>query len=351
MNSKSTIFNSIRYFACLSTAVVFTLLGSNRLWAQKVEKTAPAGKGIYEAVFNSQDGHLYVTGAGTKNQPGGALYKINPQNLAMLDSIELTENPPFGIGINTKTQVVYTSNTRSNSVSAIDLKTGKLIALIKEQGEEKAHTREVLVDEENNLVYVSVVGKPSKIWVIDGKKNALSHVIENTGQITTGISFAGSNDTLYVTNMGDNEIGIIDLKARKLINSFPSGGESPVNLTSDGQRLFVTNQKSGTLTVLTKEGKLLKSIATGAGALGIAFDATNNRLYSANRMTGTTTIIDAGTYKVLADLPTGSHPNHVKIDPQTGAVYVLNKTKGGKPVNGEPIATDPNGDTVTKISL
>src|SRR5690606_4909860 len=173
--------------------------------AQQVEKSAPAGRGVYEAVINQQDGFLYVTGAGSRTSPGGALYKIDRTDLSIVDSISLTENPPFGIGINNKTQTVYTTNTRTNSVSAVDLKSGKLIATFNHGGE-KSHTREVLVDEDNNTVYVSDVGDPSSIWVIDGKTNKFSHLIENLGKTLTGMAFAGSKDKIYVTIMGDNSV-------------------------------------------------------------------------------------------------------------------------------------------------
>src|SRR5690606_38724296 len=136
----------------------------------------------------------------------------------------------------------------------------------------------------------------------------------------------------------------------KIEKTFRSGGESPVNIVSDGTRLFVTNQKSGTLTVLDAEGQLIKSIPTGAGAIGVAYDPIKNRIYSANRQTGTTTVIDGASYEVIADLATGSHPNHVKVDPKTGTAYVVNKTKGGRPVEGQPVVVDTNGDTVTKIN-
>ncbi len=317
--------------------------------AQQVEKSSKVGSGIYEAVISNQDSYIYVTAAGSRNNPNGALYKIDPLTLAIVDSVSLKENPPFGIAINNKTQIAYTSNTRTNSVSAVDLKSGKLLATITHGGE-KSHTREVLVDEESNTVYVTDVGNPSNIWVINGKTNTFSHLIENTGATTTGLTFVGNDRSkIYVTNMGDNTIAIIDVKSRKVEKSFPSGGESPINIASDGQRLFVANQKSGTVTVLTSGGELLKSIATGEGAIGITYDPVKNRIYSANRQTGTTTVIDATSYAVLADLPTGSHPNHVKVDAK-GTAYVINKAKGGRPVEGQPPVIDNNGDTVTKIN-
>jgi YVTN family beta-propeller protein len=316
--------------------------------AQELEKSAPVGKGIYEAVFSTADGYLYVTGAGSRTEPAGGVYKVDPATLQVVSTISLTENPPFGIGINNQTQIVYTTNTRTNSVSAVDLKTGKLIATIS-NGTEKSHTREVLVDEAKNIVYVSDVGQPSSIWVIDGKTNKFLHAIENVGPTTTGMAFAGATDKIYVTNTGDNTVAVVDVQSRKVQRTFPSGGEAPINIVSDGERLFVANQKSGTVTVLDKDGKLIKSIETGDGAIGITYDPVKSRIYSANRQTGTTTVIDATTYQVLADIATGSAPNNVKVDPKTGIAYVLNKTKGGRPQPGETPVVDTNGDTVSKI--
>lgn len=317
--------------------------------AQQVDKSAHAGVGVYEAAISNQNGYIYVTAAGSRKAPNGAIYKVDPHSLAIVDSISLQENPPYGIGINNKTQILYTTNTRSNSVSAIDISTGKLLATITHGGE-KSHTREVLVDEENNLIYISDVGDPSSIWVIDGKSNSYLHSIENIGKTVTGMVFApGSTDMIYVTVMGDNTISKINTKSKKVEKSFSSGGESPVNIVSDGKRLFVANQKSGTITVLDEAGTLIKSINTGAGAIGIAYDPIKNRIYSANRQTGTTTVIDASSLEVIADLATGSHPNHVKVDAKTGVAYVINKTKGVRPVEGQPAVVDTNGDTVTRI--
>lgn len=332
-----------------TSMMVAVFISADQVLAQQVEKSSYAGNGIYEAVINDKDGHIYVTGAGSRTQPGGAIYKIDPVDLSIVDSIPLTENPPFGLGLNHKTQIAYTSNTRTNSVSAVDLKTGKLIAVIN-SGAEKSHTREVLVDEKKNLIYVTDVNKRGSIWVIEGKTNTFSHLIPEVGNTTTGLTFGESTNFIYASNIGDDMISKIDVKAKKVVKSFPSGGESPINIASDGKRLFVTNQKSGTLTVLDLDGKLIKSIPTGDGAIGIAYDPVKNRLYSANRQTGTTTIIDADSYEVIADLKTGSHPNNVKVDAKTGTAYVLNKAKGGRPVEGQPIVVDTEGNTISKIN-
>lgn len=344
-NSTLPIATTIALSMVLSSTV-------QSVMGQSISKSERAGTGVYEAVINETDGTIFVTSAGSRTNPGGAIYRFKPEDLSVIDQFSLTDNPPFGIGFNNKTQTLYTTNTRTNSVSAIDARTGKVLATIT-NGKDKSHTREVLVDEGKNLIYVSDVGDPSSIWVIDGKTNSFIHAIENTGKTTTGMAFNKAKDQLYITNMGTNEVGVIDLKTKKLVKSFSSGGENPVNIDVDhkGNRIFVTNQGSGDVAVLDgKDGSLIKTIQTGAGAIGITYDPERDRIFSANRQTGTTTIIDGKTYQILADLSTGSHPNSVKVNKKTGAAYVVNKTKMVRPAEGEPAPpADENGDTLTLI--
>ena len=167
---------TIKSLAKIATVVAISSLSAQGLQAQTVKQTTKVGKGIYELVYSEKGNAVYVTSVGTK-----AIYKLDAKTLAVVDSIAVTDAPAFGIGINDKTQTLYTTNTRTSSVSAIDIKTKKVINTIAAPGG-KAHTREVLVDEDLNKIYITDVGGGSKIWVIDGKTNALERVIENTGK-------------------------------------------------------------------------------------------------------------------------------------------------------------------------
>lgn len=310
----------------------------------KTVKTEAAG--LYEIVFNPAENAVYVASAGPRGEEKGQILKLDSRTLGVLSRIEAGAERPYGLGLNTKTQTLYATNTVTGSVSAVDLKTGK-ITLIKVEGE-KPHFREVVVDEDSNTIYVSIAGKQSSIWVIDGHKNQRSHVLADTGNVTTGMALDKANNRLFVTNMAGNEVAIIDLASRKVVEQFDAGGQGPTNLAFDAKtnRLFVANQKTNNLTILdAKTGALLKAVPTGEGALGVSFNPVNNRVYVANRGAGTVTIIDANSYDVLANLPTGTHPNTIAIDVVTGAAYVTNKAK--KMPAGE---TDAAGDTITLIA-
>lgn len=356
----------------LLTGVAASLLIPGSVLAQKAEKTAKIGAaGVYELAVSESTGAVYVAAAGSRTAPGGKIYKLEPQSLAVVDSIDVKDASPFGVGINDKTQILYTSNTRTNSVSAVDLKSGKIVAVIK-NGQEKSHTREVVVDEARNRVYVSDVGEGSSIWVIDGGTNTYLYSIENTGKTTTGLALDTEKQLLYVTNMGTNEIGVVDLEAKKLIRSYSAHGERPVNLVLDKPtgRLFVVDQGTNEVNVIKAEsGELIKKIPAGKGALGIKMDPVRKRVYTANRQDGTVTVIDSDSYNVLATLEAGSAPNTVVVNTKTGAAFVTNKTKpmqrpqggqagGQRPQGGQgggqegqrpAPAPDPLGDTVTLI--
>lgn len=318
-------------------------------FAQKAAVTAKAGKGLYEIVYSDKGNAVYVAAAGSRGQNNAWIYKLDPKSLSILDSVNVSEAPGYGLGINDKTQTLYTSNTRANSVHAIDLKTGNIKTITPEF--ERSHTRELIIDDKANKVYVSDVGKESRIWVIDGKTNTLERVIENTGASTTGMALDSKAQQIYLTNLGSNEIAVLDLKTDKIVRSFPSGAEGAINLDrcEKTDRLFVANQKSGVVTVLdAKSGELLKTITTGEGALGIRFDPKNGRIFVANRQAGTVTVIDAKNYEIIADIKTGTYPNTVAVDPKTGNAYVTNKAASKR---DDPSFVDENGDTITLISF
>jgi YVTN family beta-propeller protein len=268
------------------------------------------------------------------------------------DSIVL-EIGVFGLGINQKTQTLYGTATRAGSVIAIDIKTGKTLATIT-NGQEKGHTREVVVDEENNKVYVSDVG--GGIWEIDGKTNKHIQQIDGAGPSVTGLALDGKNNKLFAINFKTSNIVAIDLKTKNVLDSFPSGGDKAINLDFDAKRnrLYIAHTGSGTVSVLdANTGEVLKSVETGKGALGIRYSPVNDIIYVANRGAQTVTIINAEDYSVKANIKAGSLPNTIALD-QNGVAFTSHKANGaGRPKQGEKPkpSNDPNGDIISRINL
>ncbi len=349
MNTKNN--NQIFRSALLMGAGLALALAVTPVSAQQLTKAQAVGAGIYEIVVEQESGAVYVASVGQTGKSGPHIYKLDPRTLTVQDSISLGEIPGFGLGINQKTKVLYTSNTRSNSVHAVDLKTGKVLATIS-NGAERSHTRELVVDEINNLVYVSDVGDPSTIWVIDGKTQTYLYSLENMGKTATGLAVDAENNKLYVSVMGENSIVVYDTKTRSKIASFPSGGESPMNLALDkaGKRLFVTNYQSSELSVLdAANGSLIQKVKVGTNPIGVAFDSKHNMIYTANRQGNSVSTINGSTYQV-SELPTEGLANTVAVHESTGKVYVTNKQVGTRVREGQTPPTPlKNGDSVVLI--
>lgn len=329
----------------------------------RIETSARVAPGEpYEIVFNPADSDLYIAAYG--HRPSGRearVVRLDGKTLQPKAELDVGGYPVFGLGINTRTQTLYGTNTRGGGlVQAFDLRTGKLAATIRRAGEEP-HVRSIVVDEEANRIYVSIVGlthdgttTPSQIWVIDGATNAIERVIDVDTKSLTGLALDTASNRIFATGLEANEVVAIDLQSGKVTARWPTGSEWPTNIAfdKDGQRLFVTGQKTGDLAVLdARTGAILTRIPTGESALAVAFNPAVRQIYVTNRKAGTVTVIDSTDYGVLANLKTGSFPQSIAIDRATGRVFVTNKPHGlpRDAPEDAPTPYDPEGDTVTVI--
>ncbi|GLK72215.1 YncE family protein [Ancylobacter dichloromethanicus] len=343
-------------------------------------KTVKPGAGLYELVFSAPMNRVYVAAAGTRGANETFVYALDPKTLETKETIALGDDPVFGLGINNKTKTLYGTQTRDGSLAMIDLASGKVVARLTKG--EKAHVREVAVDEAADRAYVTVLGMrdtPSAVWIVDGAKKAIVDSIDDLVGGIAGISLDAKNNRLFLSALQANEVVVVDLATKKVTNRFPSGGEGSINLVYDasGDQVFVANQGSGDVTVLdAQDGKLIKKIPTGAGALGLAIDPQRSLLYVTNRQAGFTSLVDTKTLEPIANIVTGSMPQTVAVDAASGNAYVSNKLKsagrpprpaappagatpGAQPASVPAAAAprprpvpmvDPYGDTVTLIT-
>lgn len=314
-------------------------------------KLSPGG--LYEMVYAPAQDNVYVASVGKRNVKDSSIFVLDADTLKVKDRIKL-DVALFGLGINTKTQILYGTATGAGQVKAIDLETGEVIATISDKGK----LREVIVDEASNRIYVSVMGykdkQSSHVWVIDGKSNELVDKIEIESNALAGIALDEEHNRLFGVGLKHNEVIVVDLDTRKVVTHWDTGGKHPLNLTyaNASNRLFVANYKSGTLTVLNADnGQLLATIETGKGALDVDLDVDEGLAYVANRKAGTTSVVDIETYEVIGQLETGTYPQTVDIDYGNNRVYVSNKAQTldrDAPKDAKP-PKDPNGDTVVLI--
>lgn len=315
--------------------------------------------GLYEIKFNQAADVLYVAATGSRGEENAArILVLDPESLAVQSEYDVGETALYGLAVNNRTQTLYGTATRTGHIVALDLENGEVKGMV---GGDRAHVRQLVVDEDSNTIYASVVGSrretdnpiPSSLWVIDGDAHEITKTIDIPGTLT-GLDVDIDAGLAYMTDMNANHVVQVDIDSGDVLNQWPTGGESTINVAVDpeGQRLFVTNQGSGTLTIMNAgNGDVIETIETGEGALSVAYNPDANHIYVTNRRAGTTSVVDAESYEIVSNLTTGTLPQSLAIDWETEVVYVSNKARGlgrNAPADAEPVV-DENGDTVNRI--
>jgi len=222
----------------------------------KSVKVEPGG--LYEIAFNPADNSLLVAAVGPRGETRGAIARLNA-DLTPGQTIDVSGNPLYGLGFNSRTQILYGTATRSGSIDAVDIRTGQVVAHIADGDDDSAHVREVIVDEARNKAYVTVVGgdagdasRPNQVWVIDGATHTLERKIDAPVGGLTGIALDAQGNRLFVTGMSSNDVGVIDLATGQSAGTWATQSERPTNVAFDarGSRLFVASQGSGELAVV-----------------------------------------------------------------------------------------------------
>jgi DNA-binding beta-propeller fold protein YncE len=128
---------------------------------------------------------------------------------------------------------------------------------------------------------------------------------------------------LFVAELGNDSVGIVDLKNRKLIHTIgglyePQG----VGYVPSMEMLYVANAGDGSVRAF------LGADYAAAGKIDLGEDADNIRVdTTANQVIvgygkGGLAIIDAKAFRKIADIALGAHPESFQLDPDSNQIFV-----------------------------
>jgi len=128
---------------------------------------------------------------------------------------------------------------------------------------------------------------------------------------------------LYVAELGNDSVGVVDLKSHKLLRTL-QGLKEPqgIGYVPSTDTLYIANAGDGSLQVfqgadLTPMGK----IALGRDADNVRADDANHRLY-VGYGEGALAVIDTDTRRKIADIALKGHPESFQLDPSDARVFV-----------------------------
>ncbi|MCM5705408.1 YncE family protein [Larsenimonas salina] len=319
------------------------------------------GKNIYELGYSSANNRLYVASAGAfGGDGGGQLIGLSTDPLKVATTLDLAQRP-FGVAINDDAGRLYTTNTLNGSITAVDLDKGRVIrtlslAPVKDKSvpkdQQPPQVRDVVVNPATGTVYVSGVSDNGVVWKVNGDTLELESTIHDVGAVSTGMVLDSASQRLYVANMGDASVSVIDLKTDTPVERIDVG-KKPINLAvdADANRLYVANSGDNTVSVIDTHGNTtVKTLKVGEHPLGIDVDPGAKRLYVANRGDGTVQAFDTESFEVLETFHPGLHPNTVAVDTAAHRAFVTSKALSRHETAPAEGVTNTQGDVVTALT-
>ena len=128
-------------------------------------------------------------------------------------------------------------------------------------------------------------------------------------------------------------IGVVDLKAQKLVTTYQSGADPETfALTHDGKTLYVSNEDSGELSAVDlAQGNVRTTVAVGSEPEGVAVSADDRLVYVACETANSVYVLQAKDMKVLAQIPTGKRPRAILLPPGSHRGYVTDESAARSP--------------------
>ncbi len=128
---------------------------------------------------------------------------------------------------------------------------------------------------------------------------------------------------LFLAELGNDSVGVIDLKAGKVIRTITGMSEPQgVGFSASTDTLFVPNGGDGSVRLF--EGEALSpagNIELGGDADNIRIDQRTGRIFIGYG-NGALAVIDAKSRARIADIPLAAHPEGLQLDAANGKVFV-----------------------------
>ena len=128
---------------------------------------------------------------------------------------------------------------------------------------------------------------------------------------------------LFVAELGNDSVGIVDLENRKLIRTIPGLKEPQgVGYEPSTDMLYVANAGDGSVRLFEGNDYAARErIELGSDADNIRIDAAANRVF-VGYGSGALAVIDPSTHSKVGDVPLKAHPEAFQIDPDTSQIFV-----------------------------
>jgi DNA-binding beta-propeller fold protein YncE len=270
------------------------------------------------------------------------------------------------LAVDAKGQRLFVANKPNDSLDVIDLKTGKLVKQIADQGKASgvaysedldrvfvgngAGTCNAFDCKEYKPAFSAKLPKADNVNYHAGKKlvyvahgDTISALDAETGEVKATVALPGDAHgfwidekagKLFVSLTKPSQVGVVDLAKHEVTDKFPltlAAANSPLALDAAGGRVFVGCRKEPMVVVLdAKTGKELAGVAIPGDIDDLLFDAKSGRLYAICGGGALAVIERKGDkYEVVAKVETPKSARTATISPAGDRLYLGVPVQGG----------------------
>src|SRR5215471_5794653 len=232
--------------------------------ARKVVGNLDFGKGVrpHCPIFGPKDGLLYVT-----TELENSIKVIDPRTLKIVGAIPTGQAESHMLAISRDGLRGYTANVGPGTVSALDMKARKTIAIIPIS----KNTQRISLSVDDRLAFTADQTKP-QLAVTDTATNKLKTWIP-LPDLGYGAAPTPDGRWLLIALPKANKVAAIDLKTLQVARTFdtPSAPQEVI-VRPDGKEAYVSCDASGKVAALNLvDWKVEKLITAGKAADGLAW--------------------------------------------------------------------------------
>ncbi|WP_428553265.1 YncE family protein [Pseudomonas edaphica] len=164
---------------------------------------------------------------------------------------------------------------------------------------------------------------PVTTYTVKQRTGVIANVA--VGQSPQFVVLSKAGDKAFVSNHHGNSISVIDVTARKVIDTIP-GINSPFKmvLSPDGSRLYVANFFGRTVTVINPatHGVLMRFDVKGVDVVqGVELNGDGSRLFVSTNVPSLIVVLDAISGSELRRIPTTPNPVAMALNPEKTQIY------------------------------
>lgn len=245
---------------------------------------------------------------------------------------------PRGVGVTSDGKYAVVANEASNDVSVIDMLAGQKVAQVGTLG---YFPHQVVISKDNSFAFVMTIGTSlvsgnvSVIGLNAGASGLVKTLPVGTIRLmdlwvpycaVSRMALSPSGGMLGVCVNADDAFVLLDTVKMLKVASVKVGATPMCAVfTPDGARAYVTNMGSNDVSVIDIQGGGSKEVARvkGIGSpLGIVLDASGSFAYVAGYLTPAIYAVSTATNQVVKTLPLPLSPREVTFSAKTGMVYV-----------------------------